>query len=169
MKIKPLFYTIGLAVSTLLLPTASWALDAITDEPILTISGNISEKNQGETAVFDEQLLDSLPQHKITTLTPWYEGEKTFEGPLIKDVLALVKPNGKNITFVALNDYESTIPTSDIDKYDVILARKINGKVLSVRDKGPLFVIYPFNTNPELKTKLYYSRCAWQVDSIKIE
>ncbi|MGL4454581.1 MAG: hypothetical protein ACRCUL_01795, partial [Plesiomonas sp.] len=71
MKLKPLFYAVGLAVSTLLLPATSWALDAITDDPILTISGNISEKNQGETAVLDEKLLDSLPQHKITTLTPW--------------------------------------------------------------------------------------------------
>ncbi|MGL5006726.1 MAG: molybdopterin-dependent oxidoreductase [Plesiomonas sp.] len=169
MKLKGLVYVAGLMLSALLYPELSLAIGHITDEAVLTISGDIGERNQGETAVFDEKSLDALPQHKITTTTPWYEGEKTFEGPLIRDVLALVKSKGKSITFVALNDYESKIPVSDINKYDVILARKIDGKMLSVRDKGPLFVIYPFNTHPELRTKLYYSRCAWQVDSIKIE
>lgn len=30
-------------------------------------------------------------------------------------------------------------------------------KPLSVRDKGPLFLIYPFDQYPELRNKLYYS------------
>jgi len=40
---------------------------------------------------------------------------------------------------------------------------------MSVRDKGPLFVIYPFDSKAELKSEQYYSRAAWQVRSITIE
>lgn len=149
--------------------TPALALAPIAGDPVLTVSGAISETNMGNTAVFDNALLESLPQYRITTVTPWYEGEKTFEGPLIKDVLAAVKGSGKTLVFTALNDYESTLPMSDLEKYNVILARKIDGKMLSVRDKGPLFVVYPFDANPELKTKSYYSRCAWQVTSMKVE
>ncbi|MGL4926089.1 MAG: molybdopterin-dependent oxidoreductase [Plesiomonas shigelloides] len=157
----------GLVSSTV--STSAQALGAVTGDPVLTVSGSIAKTNVGDSAVFDNALLDALPQYTITTTTPWYEGEKTFEGPLIKDVLAAVKASGKTLTFTALNDYESTLPVSDLAKYNVILARKIDGKMLSVRDKGPLFVIYPFDANPELKTKSYYSRCAWQVTSMKVE
>ena len=36
------------------------------------------------------------------------------------------------------------------------------------RDKGPLFVIYPFDTRPELRNAVYFSRCAWQLKAIDI-
>ncbi len=70
---------------------------------------------------------------------------------------------------VALNDYAAEIPLADLEKHDVILARKINGKVLNIRDKGPLFIMYPFDKKPELRTKDIYSRCVWQVNRIRVE
>jgi hypothetical protein len=40
---------------------------------------------------------------------------------------------------------------------------------MPVSDKGPFFIIYPFDSFEELKNELYYSRSAWQVRSITIE
>jgi hypothetical protein len=39
---------------------------------------------------------------------------------------------------------------------------------MPVRDKGPLFVIYPFDAQPELRNAIYYSRSAWQLRSIEV-
>jgi hypothetical protein len=39
---------------------------------------------------------------------------------------------------------------------------------MPVRDKGPLFVIYPYDSRPELKSQLYYGRSAWQVSKLVI-
>jgi hypothetical protein len=84
-------------------------------------------------------------------------------------VLKAAGSRGSKLYVVALNDYAAEIPLADLEKYDVILARKINGKVLTVRDKGPLFVMYPFDKKPELRTKEIYSRCVWQVNRIRVE
>jgi hypothetical protein len=50
----------------------------------------------------------------------------------------------------------------------VILAIKRNGEYMSVRDKGPLFVIYPYDSSPDLKSQTYYARSAWQVAKIDV-
>jgi hypothetical protein len=40
---------------------------------------------------------------------------------------------------------------------------------MPVRDKGPLFIIYPFDTDASLRSERYYSRAAWQLKSIEID
>ncbi|SCK25448.1 molybdopterin-dependent oxidoreductase [Vogesella sp. LIG4] len=144
------------------------ALDKPQGRPILTLSGLVA-KNTGSDTQFDSQMIDALPQVKMTVATPWYKTAQTFEGPLFRDVLKAAGASGKRLYVVALNDYAAEIPLSDLNKYDVILARKVNGKVLNVRDKGPLFVMYPFDKHPELQTKDIYSRCVWQVNRIRVE
>ncbi|MFC3533139.1 molybdopterin-dependent oxidoreductase [Vogesella facilis] len=161
----------ALLTSSLLLTasSAALALDKPQGRAILTINGLVAEKNAGNETRFDSRMIDALPQVKMTVSTPWYKTAQTFEGPLFRDVLKAAGANGKKLYVVALNDYAAEIPLSDLAKYDVILARKVGGKVLSVRDKGPLFVMYPFHKNPELQTKDIYSRCVWQVNRIRVE
>ena len=40
---------------------------------------------------------------------------------------------------------------------------------MSVREKGPLWVIYPFDSDPEYQTEVIYSRSIWQLDRIVVE
>jgi hypothetical protein len=68
----------------------------------------------------------------------------------------------------ALNDYSTEIPISDLSDHNVILSLKRNGEYMPVSDKGPLFIIYPFDSKPELKSQTYYGRSAWQVAKISV-
>lgn len=145
------------------------ALERPKEAVVLTISGQISQTNDGNTAVMSMQMLSKLPQRTVTTKSPWYPTGATFVGPLLRDVLGAVGAKGKTITAYALNDYNTEIPFEDALKYDVILARLLNGKPMAVRDKGPLFVVYPFDAVPELQTQVYYNRSAWQVSRLKID
>ena len=136
---------------------------------ILTVSGNIGIKNSADAALFDAALLDALPQHSFVSTTPWLKNPATFTGPLLKDVLQALKAQGTTLKALALNDYKIDIPLDDAFKFDVILTRKVDGKVLTVREKGPIFMMYPFERFPHLKTDLYYSRCVWQLKSLRVE
>jgi hypothetical protein len=51
----------------------------------------------------------------------------------------------------------------------VLLARLLDDKPMAVRDKGPLFIIYPFDSSAELRTTVYFSRSAWQLKSIEVQ
>lgn len=157
-----------LSVSLCLL-TPAWALDPPSGTPILTISGNVGEKNQAGAAVFDLAMLEALPQKSFTTNTPWDKQPTKFTGPLLRDVLAAAKATGTTLTALALNDYKTSIPVDDARQFEVIIAHRINDQPISVRTKGPLFIIYPFDSAPELKASKYYGRSAWQLKSLSID
>lgn len=154
-------------VAAATLPQAR-ALDKPTGTVVLTIDGAISQTNNGSQAQFDMAMLEKLPQHSFSTQTPWYPSAVTFTGPLLRDVLAAVGAKGKNITAVALNDYKTEIPIDDATRHDVIVARLMNNRPMRVREKGPLFIVYPFDTKAELRSELYYNRAAWQLHILRI-
>lgn len=157
------------AVSLALLTFPAMALEAPEGPVILVVSGRVGQTNVGDEAHFDKAMLGALAQHEVITHTPWYDGAVNFSGPLVSTILEAVGAEGRNIRVVALNEYASTIPVSDFEDYDVILAMQANGKTLRIRDQGPLFVIYPFDKHPELLNEQIYSRSVWQVTRINVE
>jgi len=53
-------------------------------------------------------------------------------------------------------------------RFDVIAARLIDERPMPVRERGPLFIIYPFDSRPELKAEKYYARSAWQLRRLEV-
>jgi len=144
------------------------ALERPRDRVVLTISGQIGVSNQGGAAVFDMAMLEALPQHRFATRTPWEPGVVRFSGPLLRDVLALVQARGQRLHATALNDYRITLPLQDARDFDVIIATRMNEQPMPVRTRGPLFVIYPFDSDPQLQHARFYERSIWQLRSIEV-
>lgn len=155
--------------ATLVVALPAAALEPAKGKVILTIFGNVGEKNTANAAVFDMAMLQKLPQRSFTTMTPWDKQPIKFTGPLLRDVLAAAKATGSTIKAAALNDYQSSIPLDDAQKFDVILAHKMNDQDIPVKTKGPLFIVYPYDTKAELRSTVYYERSAWQLKSMAIE
>jgi hypothetical protein len=151
-----------------LLPSLAQALDAQAGKVVLTVTGNVSRPNANGKADFDMAMLERLPQHTLTIATPWYPEPKTFTGPLLRDVLAAAGAKGKLLRAVALNDYKTDIPADDADRYDMVVARLLDGKPMLTREKGPLFIVYPFDSYPELRTAQFYGRSAWQLRTLEV-
>jgi hypothetical protein len=144
------------------------ALDKPAGAVVLTVSGRVRSPNDGAAAHFDMPMLERLPQASFMTKTPWYAQPRKFTGPLLRDVLAAAGASGTTLRAIALNDYWVEIPYDDVTRHDVLLARLLDDKPMAVRDKGPLFVIYPFDSRPELKSPIYYTRSAWQLRTIEV-
>ena len=140
-----------------------------TQPVILTVTGKITHRNRGEAAVFDAAMIDKLPTHEFRTWSPWFREPVTFRGPLLQTVLDAVGSQGEMLHLVALNDYAVNVPVSDARKFGPLLATHIDGKVLGVRDKGPLFLIYPFDAKPETRADQYYGRSIWQITRFTVQ
>lgn len=145
------------------------SLKAPAEKPILIVSGKIATTNKEGEAQFDRPMLESLGMVAVETTTPWYTGKVKFEGVPLDKLMKQVGASGERAVVVALNDYSSEIPLEDFAKYNVILALKRNGEYMPVSDKGPLFIIYPFDSKPELKSQTFYSRSVWQVAKIIVK
>jgi hypothetical protein len=139
---------------------------AQSDPIILTVDGKIAG---GVPLDFTGSELEAIGSASIVTATPWHDGKPAFEGVPMEALLAHVGATGEVAEVLALNNYRTTIPLVDFAEYPVLLALQQDGEYMTVRNKGPLFIIYPFDDFDELRTDLYYSRSAWQVRSITIK
>ena len=167
-----------LALSTLASANAG-QLDAPAGDVILTVTGKVTNTNADGAAGFDFAMLEALAGRRATMETPWTTGATTFDGPLLAAVLEaaggpeppprrIFLGHGKRLLVKALNDYSAEIPIEDATGYETILALRMNGAPMSVRDKGPLFLIYPFDKNPEIYNEKYFSRSVWQIREIEV-
>lgn len=145
-----------------------------TEAVILTITGNIARGNDLDAAGrpiarFDRPMLEGLGVISITTSTPWHTGVQEFSGPAAAKVMNAVGANGKIARAVALNDYVVEIPIEDFMTRKVILATRQRGKIMEIREKGPVFVIYPFDEFPRDQRQPYFNRAAWQLATLNIQ
>jgi hypothetical protein len=139
-----------------------------TERPILTITGKITNFNRDDAAVFDRPMLEALGMSGFETKTPWYDNPVRFDGVRMDRLMEAVGASGDHVLAYALNDYSTELPVSDFAKYNVLLAMKRDGQYMPVRDKGPLFIVYPYDSDPDLRHQRFYSRSAWQLARLAV-
>ena len=138
-----------------------------SDRPMLTLSCADGRPVKS----FSAEQLRQLPQATIQTALPaglGGIGRQDWSGVTLQTLLEQSHCTGTHLKMLALNAYADTIPLRDIDTYGPVLAYARNGQPLTVRDKGPLIVIYPFDQHPELNSQVYLNRSVWQVYAIEI-
>jgi hypothetical protein len=68
----------------------------------------------------------------------------------------------------AINDYSVKIPMSDAVEGGPIVAYLMNGEEMSIRDKGPLWVIYPYDSDADFRSEVVFTRSIWQLDRLVV-
>ncbi len=139
-----------------------------TAPPLLVVDGAIDIANRDGAAVFDRPMLESLGLRTLRTSTTWTDGTVLFEGVLMRDVLRAAGARGETVEAAAINDYRIRIPITDFETYDVLIALRMNGKDLSLRDKGPLWIVYPRDDHSELKNGRRDHRWVWQLNRLRV-
>lgn len=114
------------------------------------------------------QALDALPQVTFKTTTIWTDGVVVFQGPSLYDVLATSGMTGQRLTLTALNDYAIEMPAPKEGASYPIVATRMNGKIMPIRDNGPFWIVYPYDSELMLRSEEIYSRSIWQLDKIQV-
>jgi hypothetical protein len=142
MKLKALLF-VGATLIAAVTPSVSFAQ---SDAAILTVSGRIGRTNTADhkAYVFSFAELQKLGDAHITSTTR-YVGTAKFDGPLMREIMKAVKApaDATEVSVVAIDGYQKSIPLTDFAKWDVVAAHTQNGKRLTVDTKGPLWIMYP--------------------------
>lgn len=142
---------------------ASAPIAAGGNAPLLTVSGPLGVQT------YDLPALEALSPAGFHTSTIWTKGQPQFEGVPLKTLLDAARITEGSILATAINDYAVEIPVAEITEDYPIVAYRMDGRVMSVRDKGPLWVVYPFNADPGLQSEVIYSRSIWQLDRLTVK
>ena len=137
-------------------------------DPVLTVSGAISVTNVGETAQYDLDMLRAMDPQTIETSTIWTEGVQSFTGVPLASLLGSLGVEGGTIRATAINDYAVEFPFDEISDGAAIVAFENNGEEMSIRDKGPLWIVFPYDSSPFYRTEVVYSRSIWQMDRLEV-
>ncbi|AMY68351.1 hypothetical protein AKL17_1094 [Frigidibacter mobilis] len=128
---------------------------------LLTIASKAGE------VVLSRADLEALPQHSFVTTTIWTAEALTFSGPSLQAVLAAAGIVTGKVELIAINDYRVVINVTELGAEAPILATRLNGQPFSRRQKGPLWLVYPYDSDPAFQNEIVYARSIWQIVRIQ--
>ncbi len=138
------------------------------EETILTISGK-TDKTSVSSLKMTLSEFEAIEKSTIKTKTPWHKEITTFSGVSGKALLKYLGAKATTVDAIAINDYKVSIPVSDLSGSGLIFATRKNDVPMSVREKGPIFVVYPFDANESLNNEVIYGRSIWQVKTLNFQ
>lgn len=164
LRIFSIFVAINFCATTAISDT----VPSPTDEVLLTITGEISVTNTEDALELDLDMLRELDDSIIETSTIWTDGVQRFQGVSLNALVEFLSVTDGVLKAQAINDYTVEIPVSDAIVDGPILAYTMNDAVMSVREKGPLWVVYPYDSGTQYQSEVIYSRSIWQLDRIEV-
>lgn len=145
------------------------AIPEAAGDVLLTVSGQIGACNRHDgAACFDMAMLKALGQAEVLTTCPWFDGRIRFTGVRVDRVLSAVGAEGDRVTVVGRGGEQAELPVTDLTRYGVMLAHSLNGVAVSTQYMGPLFVVYPFDSAPELKHDTVYGRSLYNAHRLVV-
>lgn len=173
MKLKDLGLQMGLAIGLVLSVVGAavhaQSLELPTGDVLLTVSGDVTVTNDDGKAVLDRGMLTAIGETSFSTSTIWTEGEVEFTGVALADLLTHLGIETGTLKATAINDYAIEIPVAEALSNPALVAYMMNGQPMSVREKGPLWIVYPYDSDSKFQAETFYSRSIWQLDRIVVE
>jgi hypothetical protein len=145
--------------------SAAMAGGAAAQQAILL---SVTGADGSEIKSYDLDALKALGTASFETSTIWTEGKQTFTGVPLDALFQDIGATKGDVNAIAVNNYSVPIPVSDAVAGGPLLAFEVNGAPMSVRDKGPLWIVYPYDANVQYQSETIYSRSIWQLNRLQI-
>lgn len=130
----------------------------------------IGNTNGGGAARFSLESLEKLGTRSFRSENQWVPGTHTFEGVPFSTLLKVIGAKGTKLQAIALNDYSVTIPIQDLTDSPALLVTKMDGEYMSIRKKGPLWILYPQGPGSEKYMKApYVNYMIWQLKTLDVQ
>ncbi|SEK97159.1 hypothetical protein SAMN05443999_10338 [Roseovarius azorensis] len=136
---------------------------------IMTITYDMPRNDQTGAITLTEDQIRDLPRLTFNTTTIWTSGVQKFTGVPLRALLDHYGLEGREIVLSAANDYRITIPMSEIRTDAPMIAYERNDRPMSLRDYGPLWLVYNYDGDAANRTQTVFSRSIWQLDHITVK
>lgn len=147
------------------------AIPAPSGDVVLTVDGNISQKNVGEELQFDMTTLEKMGLVKYDVDDPFVKKNIIYTGVLLSRILEVAgaPKDTEVITLTALDDYSVDMKVADAIKWPFMAATEADGEYMPIDKNGPLLTVIPYNDFPELDHLTYDSIWVWSLYKITVK
>lgn len=125
-------------------------------------------QNQEEYMVYIDDIDEKYIEY-ISTSTPWHDDIAKYTGILIQNFLDQYEDGEfSEISISAMNGYTVDSDIRTFVNAGAMLVWLMNDAPISVHNKGPIVVIFPWSQNGSLREDIFTSLAVWHVNSIHI-
>ncbi|MEX2366227.1 MAG: molybdopterin-dependent oxidoreductase [Pseudohongiellaceae bacterium] len=117
---------------------------------------------------FSQQDILAMSDQEVITETPWTDGTMTFRGASLAAVLSEVGIEQGWVNARGLNNYAVNLPIEQVFAAKAFLAVHMNGELMRIKDKGPFWIIFPWDEHPDLLTREIRSWSVWQLQALSV-
>lgn len=133
----------------------------------IRLSGNLQEQVPNRLSV--KEIEQRAPLTQATLYNPWEKRTETYKGVLLTDFIhAFGRPGIRSLVLKAIDDYEATFTQADWENFRIILVTQVNGHYISVREKGPMRVVFPDYDTREKAYELNLPKWLWMINRIEL-
>ncbi len=144
------------------------AMPAMAADALFVLSGTNS-KGEMVNVAMTRPAADEFGLTEIQTkLVSQGEDLHKVKGIAIGGLIKKYDLVGGSLAIEALDGYSIDVPRSVIDSYPAIIGLEIDGRPISVRERGPAWLIYPVSSFKELDSPEFEARSVWQIKAIKV-
>jgi hypothetical protein len=125
--------------------TAGAEIPAPDGKAVITVTGKISQRNQGKAVALDMAGLGRMGVVQIRVHEPWTKEDLDFRGVWLDGLLDMVgaAPDATTVHLVALDDYAVDLPMAEVREGGVLIALSDgDGADLPIDQGGPTRIIY---------------------------
>jgi len=140
--------------------------DAATGERIQKIKlyGAINEPAPFFITISD---LEQLSLTEYPVFNPYRKKTITYKGVLMKELVKKFgQPGVTKIMIGAIDGYQSEFIIQEWQKWNILFAFKADGELMGPDRNGPLKVIMPYDTSPDMDRVLYEPKWIWAINKI---
>jgi len=144
-------------------------ISAVISAPSWAVDLKVTGEDGSQLAVFDQASIEALGLIEIKTETPWTEGVVRFQGASVASMLSELNISDASVTGHAVNDYAVSLNAEIIEKYNPIIATRMNGKAMTIEGKGPFWIVFDFDEIGEDHSVELYSLSVWYLVELEVE
>lgn len=137
---------------------------------VLTVTGDITVKNADTGLEFDMPMLEGLGISRCEVKDPWL-GKKVYEGILISTILQYAGAGNTagEVVVVAKDGKKVAVKAADAVKFPIMLATRDGGKAIGTGLGGPVKLVFPYDTHPEVEKLYDKNNWNWYVVTLEVK
>lgn len=157
-----------LKLGILLLLIVSSILYGKNREPKIILSGNLIEASSQRLSV--DELTQDLKYITQRVYNPYEKRTDLYGGVLLDEfVQKYANKNIQSLELIAIDDYSITITKDEWKSMRIILSTQMNNKKISIKNKGPLRIVFPDYDPKETQYQTNIASWIWMIKKIKFK
>ncbi len=154
-----------IAILLMTLVFSSIAIADAGDKTVMLSGKQLSEKEPNKISI--KALEADFTLQTVEIYNPWEKRKEIYTGIWVTDLIKKYGQGAHSLTLTAIDNYQVTLKDEDWQNLRILLATKVNGQYIDVKNKGPMRVVFPDYNAADKRYELSLPKWLWMIKQLE--